>query len=119
MLQRKMFYVYCSKKDAVSIRDAIRNMPNVQLIITASHGSCSIKNIIQKLKKANKLRPSDYVFGIDDCDTVNFINNYKLNRVLHFRTVSLFFMWFDKEFAVENIKSKNERGGFIECNKKH
>jgi len=75
-----MLYVFCSKKDGISIREAIRNMTDVQLIITASHGTCSIKNIIQKLKKTHKLRPNDYVFAIDDCDIVGFTNDCQDGR---------------------------------------
>jgi len=99
MLQRKMLYVFCSKKDGISIREAIRNMTDVQLIITASHGTCSIKNIIQKLKKTHKLRPNDYVFAIDDCDIVGFTNDCQDDLGFHFRTLALFFTWLGEEFA--------------------
>lgn len=118
MLQRKMFYVFCSKKDGISIRETIRNVPNVQLIITASHGNRSIKNIIQKLKKAHKLRLNDYVFAINDGDIVNFTYDCEGDLGFHFGTVALFFAWFDEEFA-EKYGYKNERGGSIDCRKKH
>lgn len=116
MLQRKMFYVFCSKKDGICIREAIRNMANVQLIITASHDICSIKNIIQKLKKAHKLRANDYVLAIDDGDIVNFINDHKDDFGFHFKTLESFFVWIDEEFTAK-YGCKNEGGGSIDCKK--
>ncbi len=116
MAHNRIFSIYCSKEDCITIsKDKKKVFSEIYLETLAVKSKPSLKKICKNRNKRYPLEKGDYVIAIDHLPSCVFDIDYERMDLIHFQSLQHFYDWLNEKEDTKQSKG----GGSIDCRKKH